>query len=220
MDKSEEIPQVKSFEAERLDELRDTLKVVSNWMVLPLYFLFWICDVIYVPNLKWEFLTIRALVIPLCFVVWILLPRVTTFRKGEWLALAFTIGLASAINLMIFLIGDFSSFYYAGLNLVALGSLTFMPWSRGFFMAANVGIFAPYYVGSALWAAQGNSPIPVAVHSFFMVGTVVIPFVIRSYHETLRKMEFASRGRLHDEVLNREEIIAQKSREAVRLEGM
>ena len=203
------------FEHERLDELKDTLLMISNSMALPLYFLFWIADVIYFPQFKWRFLLLRSLVLPVCFFVQIAVRKVKTYRQSEWLALIFTSTLAAIINSMIYVIHDPTTSYYAGLNLVAIGSLTFVPWSRTFFFLANALIFGPYYLIAATQIHDKKLLIPSLVNSFFIVGTVVIAFVIRIFHEKLRVNEFRTRLQLNNEIGNRDQIIIDKTAEAL-----
>ncbi len=208
------------FEHERLDELKDTLLMISNSMVLPLYFLFWIADVIYFPQFKWRFLLLRCLVIPVCFFVQIAVRKAKTYRQSEWLAIIFTSTLAAIISSMIYAIHDATTSYYAGLNLVAIGSLTFVPWSRMFFFLANALIFGPYYIMAVMQIHDKKSLIPFLVNSFFIIGTVVIAFVIRIFHDRLRINEFRTRLQLNSEIGNRDQIIIDKTAEAVRLASL
>lgn len=209
-----------TFNLEKQEELKATLNMISNWMVLPLYFLFWICDLLFYPQFKLEFLALRFLVVPSCLTVQFFSTRIKTFRQAELLALFFILMLASVINSMIFIIGDASTPYYAGLNLVAIGSLTFIPWSRKIYFCAILVIFGPYtYIalsnihGGTIWA-------PILVHYFFIVGTIVITFVIRFFHERLRILEFKSRIKLNDEIGNRDQIIIEKTEEGLRLASL
>jgi class 3 adenylate cyclase len=206
-----------SYQLEKFAELIATLNMISNWMVLPLYFLFWIADIVYFPDLKWQFLALRAIVIPTCYLVQKRIKKTQTFLKAESLALFFIFILALIINCMIFLIRDASTPYYAGLNLVALGSLTFIPWSNIFFVLAIGSIYLPYWVFNLAFLTNSENYKFLFVHTFFIVGTVVISFVIRKFHENLRGKEFESRLKLNDEITNRDVVITTKTNEALRL---
>lgn len=206
------------FEEEKKEELKATLNMISNWMVLPLYFLFWIADIIYVPELKWQFLALRSAVVPTSFLIQYMLKKVQTLRQCEWLALFYILVLASVINAMVGMIGDNSTPYYAGLNLVAIGSLTFIPWSRLFFILANFVIFLPYYL--IFFATKGDDFKVAIVNSFFIVGTVVITAVIRLFNHKLRILEFKGRIQLNDEIGNRDKLIIEKTDEGMRLAGL
>jgi adenylate cyclase len=208
------------FEIEKKEELKATLNMISNGMVLPLYFLFWICDIIFVPEFKWTFLLLRASVIPASIIVQYCLKRVVTLRQSEWLALSYIVLLASVINTMIFFINTGNTPYYAGLNLVAIGSLTFIPWSRNFFFGANIAIFMPYFLISLYHTTDYVDLIPIALNSFFIVGTIVITLVIRMFHNRLRARDFKSRMQLSEEIGNRDQIIIEKTEEGMRLAGL
>ena len=206
-----------AFNAERLGELKGTLLMISHWMVLPLYFTFWIADIVYVPEFKWRFLLLRSIVIPACIFVQFGIRRAKTFRQCEWLAIGFTFAMAAIINSMIYLVGTVATPYYAGLNLVAIGSLTFIPWGRTFFVFAIIAIFGPYYALVFTHGGPQSEFVPVVVNSLFIVGTVVIAFVIRMFHDRLRVSEFRARLQLNNEIGNRDQIIIEKTGEAVRL---
>ena len=208
------------FRIEKLEELRATLRMISNWMVLPLYFLFWICDAVYVPELKWEFLALRAAVIPCCLIVQYYSKRVTTFRGGEFLALFYIFSLASVINTMVFMLPDPLTPYYAGLNLVAIGSLTFIPWDKSFYAPGFLVIFGPYYVGQCFRLHTWDHVKGLLLNSFFIVGTVAITLIIRLFNENLRIKEYLSRVKLNDEIGSRDSIIIEKTDEGTRLNAL
>lgn len=205
---------------EKLDEIRDVLRIISNKMVLPLYFLFWICDLVYVPHLKWEFLGIRASVIPVCFIVQIRLKRTKTFADAQNLALFYMACLASAINLMIVLIGDATSPYYAGLNLVALGCLTFFPWTKLYYWLTCSIIYVPYYAFVFSEAHNKEELVGVVISSFFIISTVLISFFIRYFNEELRLLELIGRKKLELEITTRNEVIKEKTEEGLRVANL
>ena len=208
------------FRIEKLEELRATLHMISNWMVLPLYFLFWICDAIYVPEMKWEFLGVRATVIPCCIIVQYYAKRVKTFRAGEYLALFYIFSLATVINSLIFMIDDPLTPYYAGLNLVAIGSLTFIPWDRSFYAPGFLVIFGPYYFGQCFRMHSWENVKGLIINTFFIIGTVAITLIIRQFNEKLRMKEYFSRVQLNDEIGSRDSIIIEKTDEGTRLNAL
>ena len=111
---------------EKAREIRAVLNTITRQMVVPLYFVFWFADLVFAPNHKWEFLLYRALVIPMAMAVRLLLRSARTVNQAQWVSTAYMFGLASVIHLMIISLQDWSGPYYAGLNLVALGSLSFI----------------------------------------------------------------------------------------------
>jgi signal transduction histidine kinase len=190
-------------EQNRIAETKAVLGVVTSWMVLPLYFVFWLCDIIYVPEQKWEFLGLRALVVPLAIFIYLVINTAHTFKHVQVLALLYMVGLGSIINAMIYLIEDPFTPYYAGLNLIAVGGLSFIPFSVPYFVLAALGIFGPYYIIVFSMAANTIDVSRIAILSFFIFSTVVITLIVRVYREHLRRKELRMRGDLADEVERR-----------------
>lgn len=114
---------------------------------------------------------------------------------------------------------DSSSPYYAGLNLVAIGSLAFLPWKSYFMWLTFLALYGPYYL--IYFYLKEETPTAVFLtNSFFILGTVFIAFVIRHFNENLRLREVKSRVKLEDEVEHRNEIIDQKTKQAVSLTNL
>lgn len=202
---------------EKLTELKAFLSVITHKMVIPLFMAFWLCDLLYAPEYKWEFLVARSLVIPLSlFTRWKLLA-LQRFSHAQLLAFFYISGLGGIINYMIFQIGDWSTPYYAGLGLVAIGSLTFVPWSWAFFSLSVLSIFSPYYIGAALSHPSAADWRLIGIHSFFNVSFVVITMFLRYLTEQLRQREIESRQNLRQEVISRGKVIEEKTAEALKL---
>lgn len=107
--------------------------------------------------------------------------------------------------------------FYAGLNLVALGGLSFIPFSMRFFLGTALAIYLPYYL-VVLFRLQDTVTLrSILLNSFFIAGSITICFLIRFFHEQLRLRELNSRLALKAEVSNRDNIIRSKTEEAVRL---
>jgi class 3 adenylate cyclase len=204
-------------EAERIEEIRATIEVISNRMVIPLYFLFWLCDLLYMPELKWTFLGMRTLVIPILICIRLALPRIKTYKSVQIAAMAYTFGMAVILSAMIYLSKDPGSPYYAGLNLVAIGSLSFIPYNMIFYWLTVAAIFAPYYAVTFMMDPHLTNLSQIAIYSFFITGTTVISFGIRYFNERLRKKELISRLQLNEEVRTRDAIIKVKTDEALNL---
>ncbi len=207
-------------ESQRLDEIADILRVISNWMAIPLFALFWAADILYVPDLKYPFLVIRALAIPVCLAVSYLGTKMQTSEHGQRLATGYAICLSAGINLMIYLIPDPATGYYAGLNLVAMGALSFIPLNRIYLVATAAGIYGPYYAIVILKATSTADLHGIAINSFFIFSSVCMCFLIRFFHEATRTRELQSRLQLRGELESREQIIRDKTEEAVRLNAL
>jgi class 3 adenylate cyclase len=202
---------------ERVLEFKAVIGVITNFMAMPLYMLFSLADYLYVPHLFWEFFVVRLMILPLAFAVNSLVQRSSSFSRIQIFALIFTLGMSSTINYMIFRIGDVDTLYYAGLNLISIGTLAFIPWSKTMLLVAIAGIYLPYY-GIAMSSADGYSDLnAVVVNSFFVVGTLVILYVTRVFNERLRIRKLRSSSQLIEEIRGRDEVIKEKAAEAVKL---
>ena len=202
---------------EVLIEMRTVIGIIANKMAIPLYLLFWIADIFYVPQLKWEFFLIRLTSIPICLLTIKLSKKYDTIEKVERVALFFAISLAAGINLMIYLIGDIATPYYAGLGLVALAALSFIPFSNKKYLLATIGIYLPYYIMAFVASKSYNQIAVLVVNTFFIISAVIICFLIRFFQESLRVKEIESRNKLNFEIVNRDSVIREKTDEAVKL---
>lgn len=113
-------------------------------MMVPLFIFFWIAEIIYIPELKWQTLALRLTVNPLVFFGKYVLskPRSYTYLQVTMSIHAFCC--ANVINAIIFLIGDPQTGYYAGLNLVAIGTLSFIPFRLRFLFVYASAIYLWY----------------------------------------------------------------------------
>ncbi len=207
-------------EFEVLDEIKSVLNTIANWMAIPLFIIFWIADLIYVPEQKWHFLLLRLTIVPVCYFVKKSILDTQNFRKAQIIGSIYAISVALPINVMIFLIPDLATGYYAGLNLVAFGGLSFIPFTTSFFAMTTAGIYLPYFVIAILRCQNLEDFNRLAINTFFIVGSIVICFLIRYFNENLRMREINSRMALKTEIANRDFIIKSKTEEAVRLNSL
>lgn len=208
------------WESETLDEVREILRITAHWMAIPLFAVFWIADIIYAPEMKWHFLAIRSMVIPICFLVTSAVRRANNLIQAQQIASLYAISLASGINLMIFLLPDPGTGYYAGLNLVAIGCLSFIPFSRRYYLTTAAGIYLPYYLIVITKSIAANEWKSVFVNSFFIISSICMCFLIRFFHEALRRNEIQARHNLKLELEGRDKIIRTKTDEAVKLNAL
>jgi class 3 adenylate cyclase len=209
-----------SREREAASEMRSILHVIANWMAMPLFLIFWVADAIYVPTLKWQFLMIRLLILPLCLIVTQLSKKISDPRKLRHLAVAYSVSIAFGINLMIALIGDPTTSYYAGLFLVLIGGASFIPFSKREFVAVVSGIYGPYFIIVLLQATAAPQFKAILINGFFIFSSIGICFLVRFFNEGIRMKDLESRRMLKEEVKNREEIIEKKTEEAVNMAGL
>src|SRR6476620_2731835 len=135
-----------AFEKELLDVFRGVLSVICLQLSAPLYLIFWIADLSYAPEKKWLFLSFRAALVLISLVVYPASKRVKTLSGFERLALCFGWCNGFFITLMIYLTEGMRSPYYAGLNLVLVGFLAFLPLRTRILPRLIGGIFIPYYL--------------------------------------------------------------------------
>ncbi|WP_455220547.1 ATP-binding protein [Kaarinaea lacus] len=194
-------------EHEKLEEIRSIIASITSKLVLPLYFLFWLCDLIYVPQYKWEFLALRSLVIPFALFTHYMITRVADLQKANYIALFYVFSLAVVINIMVYMVNDVSTPYYAGLNLIAIGALTFIPWTPLYFALVVFAVFGPYYVIELHMIFNEAHPYDgLAISSFFIIGTVIISGVVRYFYEKMRLRELKTRLSLQSEIKRRQEM--------------
>lgn len=212
-----EITSTELRKSEVVEEIRSVLSVIANWMAVPLFLAFWLADLFYVPQFKWIFLGLRLTIIPVCLLAKYELTKEQSAHRAQIFAAIYVGLVALPINIMIALVPDVATGYYAGLNLVALGGLSFIPFSILFFLGTALAIYLPYYAIILFRAENSETMFRVLLNSFFIVGSLVICFLIRFFHEKLRLREINSRLALKAEVANRDHIIRAKTDEAVRL---
>lgn len=191
---------------QKLGEIKSILAVITSAMVLPLYFLFWLCDLLYAPELKWEFLALRATIIPVALIINYCTERTHTLVNAYKIAFAYTATMGLPICFMILMLKNPATAYYAGLNLVAIATLTFIPWTRLLFALASVAIFAPYYFIVLRLSQSFDDYKAVMVNSFFIVSTVVISAVVRLFYERMRYRELSQQLDLNREIERRKQM--------------
>jgi signal transduction histidine kinase len=191
------------LEKEKLEEMRAVVNTITSYMVLPLYLIFWIPDLVYAPQYKWEFLFLRCLVIPIAFFASFSINKAKTLVSAQNISLAYVFSLAAIINVMMFMMGEAKSPYYTGLILVAIGGLGFFPWTKKYFIAVVVVIFAPYFAFLSSLDLTESDIVYLVVIAFFINGTITILWVIQFFRERLRINEITARLELKAEVERR-----------------
>lgn len=199
------------------EEMHAIMSVTTHYMAIPLFLAFWIADLLYAPQYKWEFLGLRLLIIPLSLTVKKLVLNSQNFNRLQITVSAYAFSLALLINLMIFRVDQPGSIYYAGLNLVSVGCLSFIPYTTVYYIATAVSIYLPYYAYVLIKVRQTEDIKTILINSFFVVATLVICYVIRFFQERIRASELRSKVELQNEITSRNKIIEQKTEEATKL---
>ena len=194
------------LEKEKLDELQAVVRTITGYMVLPLYLMFWVTDLFYAPEYKWEFLALRLFSIPFALLSNYFINRATTLLIAQRIGLAYIFGLSAIIYVMIYIMGDPTSPYYTGLIIIATGGLGFFPWTKRYFIYVVIVIFLPYIL-VVLSLSPDESDIPLLVIiGFFINGTVTVLWVIHFFREKLRLKEITSRLNLNIEIEKRKSV--------------
>ncbi len=193
-----------SLEQERLLEIKQILRVIINWAAVPLFLIFWFLDLIYVPQLRWEFLGLRVLIIPMALLAHWWLRRANTFRAAERVGLLVVFVCASILNVMILRIGE-GALYGINLHLVAIGGLSFIPWRARYFFVVVIMIYGPYLARELYLNDQPGGLQQLSVNIFFILGVILITWVIKTFRERLHEREIAIRIELENEIQKRKQ---------------
>ena len=196
------------LDKEKLDEMQAVVRTITGYMVLPLYVMFWITDLFYAPEYKWEFLALRLFSIPLALLSNYFVSKATTLLTAERIGLAYIFGLSAIIYVMIYMMGDPTSPYYTGLIIIATGGLGFFPWTRKYFVYVVIVIFLPYLL-IVLSLSPNEDDIPsLVIIGFFINGSVTVLWVIHFFREKLRLKEISTRLNLNIEIEKRKAVEA------------
>lgn len=201
----------------KLKELKSFIKICSGWLSAPLFLVFWFADIIYAPHYTYEFLFLRVITVCLCLVVHYRIDKADTAIKAEILGIIYVFANSMAISIMIGLTSLGLSPYYAGLNLITTGIVTFIPWSHVALFIVIAVIYTPIFFMCAYSLMIGSDPSQVIVNGFFMIGTIVVSVVIRFFTQKLRNREISIQYKLAKEIESREKTILKKTEEELKL---
>lgn len=185
--------------AEKLHDIKNIITVITSKMVLPLYMLFWIPDIFYVPDRKWEFLAMRAGIIPVALIVNFWIKRVNTLAYAQNVALLYIFILASGVNNLI-LVTNADIVYDKGIHLIAIGALSFLPWTTAYFFLTVLAIYLPFFIIKYSFTVPTLGITPVLIDFFFVFALVSITYVIKIFHENFRNNEKELRFALEAEM--------------------
>ncbi len=198
-----------------LKETRETF--ATGFLFAPfLYLGFWAVDCFYAPDQMWKFLGLRVTHGLFVAGLYFYFKQPRSLRQyqiagASWAAIA-----SNLITIMILMTSGPASIYYAGLNLVALLAIFFIPYRPKVQWFALATIFIPYLIGCGLQVTRDNFTTYVA-NSAFVFGTVLIGVVIKKVQFRTRIKEVEAQLALASEVADREEVIQVKTTENVKL---
>lgn len=202
---------------ERLQEFKVVLKV-SYIYFIPIYLGFWLVDVVFSPVYKWVFLSLRLCIVPAVIFSSFLNKRSHSLFAIQWNGIFLIFISSLIISIMTFFTGGSRSEYYAGLNLVAIIGVTFLPWEARFLPLLLLTVFGVYYAGFFFGLLSWDSNL--AVQSAFIFGTAIISIVIRYFREIAALEEVVARVMLNHTLEQRNITIEKKTKEAVQLQSL
>lgn len=207
--------------SDEAENIKSGMKVMAYYMAIPLYLLFWVADWFYAGNYKFDFLVLRFSMIPISLFFYYLTTQSSDFYALQRIIFGFGLVNSFILNYMTFCTGGFESSYYAGLNLFALGVISFVPWTVKYLILVTCCTYIPHYLLSSILINSNQSTVSNAiVQTFFIIGTIVISFVIRFYNESLREKEFLARKKLIETIVERDEVIRKKTQEGIKLQEL
>jgi class 3 adenylate cyclase len=189
-------------------------------MGTPLVLVFSVVDFFFVPHLLQKLFFLRLTVIPAALLAWSL-GKVPFLKKQYWevpgLSFVLFLGLYSAA--LVYFTGTQSLVYYAGLNLIAIGSLSFMPWSRSGLVASIVATYGPYFLLFLMKPeiAKASDIVPTFA---FILSTIFISGFVGLTLMRYREEDFKFRRKLKAIVREQDLEIKKKATEAVHLSSL
>lgn len=210
--------EISASHEEETQQFRVALRLICGAVTIPIYLFFWLCDIFYAGAFKWQFLAMRVAVAIVVGFLFFKAKSAKTLRDLQWIGLAFTLIVSFPISIMTMQLGGGTSQYYAGLNLVAIGCVIYLPWRKRQLGSVLAIIYAPYLLLNGF--AYPDKLIDLILPLAFMAGTSVLTIIFAIQQQTLKISERAARSSLNTEVSNRDKIISQKTTEASALQLM
>ncbi|MCB9062542.1 MAG: adenylate/guanylate cyclase domain-containing protein [Halobacteriovoraceae bacterium] len=204
---------------ERLIEIKKFMKVNCGYLSAPLFLLFWVADLLYAPHYKFEFLSLRILIVFSNILIIKNIDKINNSITAQRVSLAHTALNANVITTMILMTEGLESPYYAGINLVYIGAMTFVPWTKKFLMGCIIVVWVPYILGGLTLFGSFNWRT-IILNQFFISATIVIIHVVRHFTEKLREQDVRSKHELALEIRDRDQIIDKQTKQAVKLQEM
>lgn len=180
----------------RIEEFKSILSVAALKMTIPIYLAFVATDYLFVPQYFTQFMLMRIATAIIVFIIYLLSKKITSIKQAEHLILILAAVVALPITIMIWVSGDIASPYYAGLNLVATGGISFLPRTVKNLIIMLLVIFGPYIFSIPFFDLDENSFNRLIINLFFMISTGMVAFMVNYYSNLLRKKETSAREEL------------------------
>lgn len=188
-------------------------------MAVPLVLSFVGVDYIYRPDLVWDFFKVRLLIIPAAVIIGLMIR--TRYGRGHMIYLPSLLfcgflGMYSAY--LTYRTGGDNSPYYAGLNLIAIGALSFLPWPSRLLPIAVAVIYGPHFA-TLFWDQEIHAG-DLVPQIAFMGSTIFLSMITHFLTANLRRAEVTSKLQLKTEIETKDQVIEDKTRHGIFLEKL
>ena len=201
---------------ERRQNLVDIAAFSASFYVFPLFLAFGIMDWIYYPKHLILFISLRIATVVCIISISKVIPLRKSLTYAQIWATIFVFCCSLPINLMLVMVRDSGSPYYAGLMLVLVGMSSGFRFTTRFYFL-NVALTVLPFAIQGLFLSGFSASDNFFLNFFFIVGTLLISTVSRFFNERLYQREFNARSELVKEVEHRDEKIQVKTQEALKL---
>jgi len=190
------------------EDIQRIVSATAVKIVLPLFLLFWGCDIYYIPQYKWESLLLHLLVVPVAFFThFVIIRKSTSVQLSYYVTFLYVFSVATVTNIVIYLVGEPASPYYVALNIMAFGALALIPWTRVMFGSVILAIYAPYIAIQAhLLIVDGSSLKEVTIPAITILSTLILAGIMRYLMDNTRKRETQIKYNLQQEISRRLEL--------------
>lgn len=204
---------------EMTDHLKQLVRFVSSFYVLPLYLLFSLADYIWYRDEFATFLGLRLLTTGVVWLANFYVARQHSFTAVQVWASVFVQACIWPLNIMVILTGDAGTPYYAGLTLVVAGMAGNFRFSWGFYAFNLSQAILPMMIWGIFQKPFSSSSF-FLLNLLFLISVSLIMTVTRIFNERLYDREMDLRNRLTDEIENRDSVIEMKTKEGLRLHSL
>jgi len=195
-------------------------RIATSMMAIPLVLSFSAVDYFFARSYLFEFFMIRLIIVPVSISAFFLLKFSSIKYKYTGVPAYIVATFLGVYNTyLVMKTGAEQSAYYAGLNLVAIGGVYFLPLMLRQLCILIVCIFAPYYTAIFLFHKTTNYQYLIT-NSAFMFSTAALCLLVNIFNRKLRRSEIEAKVELENELKTKEEIIRRKTQEGIYLEKL
>ena len=206
-------------EQDRIAAIQTAFKICTFYLSTPCMLIFWIADLISVPQHKWIFLILRCLSVPLNLVFFFETQKMKSLSALQKTGMLYFLAHGTLLTAFVYLSDEgAASSYYAGLNIAGLVAVSFFYWTRPYIILGLIFIFGPYY-GMMFFIPPSSRQVgQVVLNSFFIFTTILIGLFLRAFLEQLRVQGLQRKVQLQDEIASRDIEIKRRTDESLNLQ--